>query len=36
VLLRSFTFDAEVPSRAMAWLMLARPREVSAQPSTVR
>jgi len=35
-LLRSITFDAELPSPARAWLMLARPREVPAQPSTLR
>ena len=35
VFLRSTTFDAELPSRAMAWVMLARSREVPAQPSTV-
>jgi SAM-dependent methyltransferase len=34
VLLRSTTFDADLPSRAMAWVMLARAREVPAQPST--
>lgn len=35
VQLRSSTFDAELPSRAMAWVMLSRRREVPAQPSTV-
>jgi SAM-dependent methyltransferase len=34
VLLRSSLFDADLPSRAMAWVMLARAREVPAQPST--
>ena len=34
VLLRSSSFDAEEPSRAMAWVMLARSRSVPAQPST--
>lgn len=35
VLLRSRMFDADLPSRAMAWTMLARSRDVPAQPSTV-
>lgn len=34
VLLRSSSFDADLPSRAMAWVMLARRRDVPAQPST--
>jgi SAM-dependent methyltransferase len=34
VQLRSSTFDADLPTRAMAWVMLARVREVPAQPST--
>lgn len=33
-LLRSSTFDANLPSRATAWVMLARRREVPAQPGT--
>ncbi|HYO97162.1 MAG TPA: class I SAM-dependent methyltransferase [Polyangiaceae bacterium] len=34
VQLRSSTFDADLPSRAMAWVMLARARAVPAQPPT--
>jgi SAM-dependent methyltransferase len=34
-LLRSITFDLDMPSAAKAWLMLAQKREVPAQPSTV-
>lgn len=34
VLLRASTFDPDEPSRAMAWVMLARSRAVPAQPST--
>ena len=34
-LLKAIEFDAELPSRAAAWLCLARKREVPAQPSTV-
>lgn len=34
VQLRSSEFDADLPSRTMAWVMLARAREVPAQPST--
>ena len=34
-LLKTIEFDAELPSRAAAWLCLARKREVPAQPSTV-
>lgn len=33
--LRSSTFDAVLPSRAMAWVLLTRRRQVPAQPSTV-
>ena len=35
VLLKTIEFDAELPTRAAAWLCLARRREVPAQPSTV-
>jgi SAM-dependent methyltransferase len=34
-LLKTIEFDAELPTRAAAWLCLARKREVPAQPSTV-
>ena len=34
--LRSVAFAARLPSPARAWLMLARRREVAAQPSTKR
>jgi SAM-dependent methyltransferase len=34
-LLKAIEFDAHLPSRAAAWLCLARKREVPAQPSTV-
>jgi len=33
-LLRASSFDAEAPERALAWVMLARRRDVPAQPST--
>lgn len=33
--LRTATFDAELPSVARAWVLLARRRSVPAQPSTV-
>ncbi len=35
VQLRSSTFDAVLPSRALAWVMLSRRRELPAQPSTI-
>lgn len=34
-LLRSISFDLDTPSAAKAWSMLARKRELPAQPSTV-
>lgn len=36
VSLSSTQFDANIPTPARAWLLLARPREVPAQPSTRR
>ncbi len=36
VFLRSTTFAADLPSTAMAWLLLSRRRDVPAQPSTRR
>ncbi|HVZ34152.1 MAG TPA: class I SAM-dependent methyltransferase [Polyangiaceae bacterium] len=36
VSLRSIAFDGDLPSRAMAWLMLSRAREAPAQPSTAQ
>jgi len=36
VSLQSSTFDADLPSTAMCWVMLSRVREVPAQPSTLR
>lgn len=35
VQLRATLFDAELPSRVAAWVLLARARELPAQPSTV-
>lgn len=34
--LRSSTFDVELPSRALVWVMLSRSRSMPAQPSTRR
>lgn len=36
VTLRSSTFDLDMPTTAMAWVLLAQRREVPAQPSTRR
>jgi SAM-dependent methyltransferase len=36
VSLRSTTFDADLPTVAKAWVLIARAREVPAQPSTRR